>query len=163
VQFVRKVNYLVKKADQITGIIVLIFSGFVIGESWRMPQQSATFGPGVGFLPFWLGVLMAILSILLIVTAWRRPTDSTKKAILPGRQAIIAIVLVLVGLAVYILLLELLGFLVDTMLFTAFLLSVVMREKWKMTLVIASLTSIGLYVIFQKLLEVNLPKNMFGF
>jgi len=32
-----------------------------------------------------------------------------------------------------------------------------------MTLVIASLTSIGLYVIFQKLLDVNLPKNMFGF
>ncbi len=152
-----------KKTDQITGIIVLIFSGFVIEESWRMPQQSATFGPGVGFLPFWLGVLMAILSILLIVTAWRRPADSAKKAILPGRQAVIAIVLVLAGLAVYILLLELLGFLVDTMLFTAFLLSVVMRERWKMTLVIALMTSVGLYVIFQILLEVNLPKNMFGF
>ena len=152
-----------KKADQITGIIVLIFSGFVIEESWRMPQQSATFGPGVGFLPFWLGILMATLSILLIVTAWRRTTDSTKKTILPRRQALIAIVLVLTGLAVYILLLELLGFLVDTMLFTAFLLSVVMREKWKMTLLIALITSVGLYVIFRVLLEVNLPKNMFGF
>ena len=152
-----------KKADQITGIIVLIFSGFVIEESWRMPQQSATFGPGVGFLPFWLGVLMATLSILLIVTAWRRTTDSTKKTILPRRQALIAIVLVLTGLAVYILLLELSGFLVDTMLFTAFLLSVVMREKWKMTLLIALITSVGLYVIFRVLLEVNLPKNMFGF
>lgn len=152
-----------KKADQITGIILLIFSGFVIEESWRMPQQSGTFGPGVGFLPFWLGVLMAILSILLIVTAWRRPADSTKKAILPGRQARIAIVLVLIGLAVYIVLLELFGFLVDTMLFTAFLLSVVMRERWKMTLLIALITSVALYVVFQKLLEVNLPKNMFGF
>ncbi len=152
-----------KKADQITGIIVLIFSGFVIEESWRMPQQSGTFGPGVGFLPFWLGVLMAILSILLIATAWRRPADLTKKAIYPGRQARIAIVLVLIGLAVYILLLELLGFLVDTMLFAAFLLGVVMRERWKMALLIAMMTSIGLYIIFQKLLEVNLPKNMFGF
>jgi len=152
-----------KKADQITGIIVLIFSGFIIEESWRMPQQSATFGPGVGFLPFWLGVLMAILSILLIVTAWRRQAAPTKKAVLPGRQALIAIVLVLTGLAVYILLLELLGFLVDTMLFTAFLLNVVMREKWKRTFLIALMTSVGLYVIFQKLLEVNLPKNMFGF
>lgn len=106
---------------------------------------------------------MAILSILLIVTAWRRQAAPTKKAVLPGRQALIAIVLVLTGLAVYILLLELLGFLVDTMLFTAFLLSVVMREKWKMTLLIALITSVGLYVIFRVLLEVNLPKNMFGF
>lgn len=128
-----------------------------------MPQQSPTFGPGVGFLPFWLGVLMAILSILLIVTAWLRPPDPTKKVIFPGRQAVIAIVLVLASLAVYILLLEVLGFLVDTMLFAAFLLGVVMREKWKMTLLIASATSGGLYVIFQLLLEVNLPKNLFGF
>lgn len=128
-----------------------------------MPQQRATFAPGVGFFPFWLGVLMAILSVLLIVNAWRRPADPTKKAIFPGRQAIIAIVLILAGLAVYIVLLEVLGFLLDTMLFTAFLLGVVMREKWKMTLLIASLTSGGLYVIFQLLLRVNLPVNMFGF
>lgn len=106
---------------------------------------------------------MAILSILLMVTTWRRPADPTKKAIFPGRKAVIAIVLVLAGLAVYIILLEVLGFLVDTMLFATFLLGVVMREKWKMTLLIASLTSGGLYVIFQLLLGVNLPVNMFGF
>ena len=106
---------------------------------------------------------MAILSILLIVTAWLRPADPAKKATFPRRQALIAIVSVLAGLAVYISLLELLGFLVDTMLFTAFLLCVVMRERWKLTLLIAVLTSGGLYVIFQLLLEVNLPKNLFGF
>jgi len=152
-----------RKADRITGIIVLVFSGFVIAESSRMPQQSATFGPGVGFFPFWLGVLMAILSILLILNTWRRSVAPTKGAIFPGRKAVITIVSVLVGLALYIALLEVLGFLVDTMLFTAFLLGVVMREKWKMTLLIASLTSGGLFVIFHLLLGVTLPKNMFGF
>jgi len=152
-----------KKADQITGVIVLIFSGVVIEESWKMPEQRATFAPGVGFFPFWLGVLMSILSILLIINAWLRPSEPAKKAIFPGRQAMKAIVLILTGLAVYIVLLEILGFLVDTMLFTAFLLGVVMREKWKMTFLIASLTSGGLYVIFQLLLGVKLPLNMFGF
>jgi len=128
-----------------------------------MPQQSATFGPGVGFFPFWLGVLMAILSILLILNTWRRSVAPTKGAIFPGRKAVITIVSVLVGLALYIALLEVLGFLVDTMLFTAFLLGVVEREKLKMTLLIATLTPAGLFVIFQLLLGVNLPKNMFGF
>ena len=128
-----------------------------------MPQQRATFGPGVGFFPFWLGVLMAILSIFLILNAWQRPATPTKKSIFPGRQAFIAIGSVLTGLAGYIVLLEVLGFLLDTVLFTAFLLGVVEREKWKMTLLIATLTSGGLYVIFQILLGVNLPKNMFGF
>jgi putative tricarboxylic transport membrane protein len=153
-----------KRADQITGIIVLIFSGFIMEEAWRMPHGSASgFDPGVWFFPFWLGVLMAVLAILLLVTAWRRPVDPAKKAIFPGREPLIAIGLILAGLAVYILLLEVLGFLVDTVLFTTFLLRVVMREKWKMTLLIASITSISLYVIFQVLLKINLPKNMFGF
>ena len=158
-----KAENLMKKADQIIGIIVLIFSGFVIEESFRIPQQTASFEPGVRFLPFWLGVLMAILSIMLIVNVWRRPADPKKGGTLPGRQALIAIVLILAGLAGYIILLEVLGFLAGTMLFNTFLLGVVMREKWKWTLLIALVTSGALYVIFKVLLEVSLPKNIFGF
>jgi putative tricarboxylic transport membrane protein len=152
-----------KKADRITGVVTLVFSGFVIAESSRMPQQSAQFGPGVGFLPFWLGVIMAILSILLILNTLRRPADSAKRRIFPARQAIIAISLVLTSLAAYILLLEVFGFLADTMFFAAFLLGIVEREKWKRTLLIALLTSAGLYIVFRLLLGVNLPVNRFGF
>jgi putative tricarboxylic transport membrane protein len=151
-----------KRADQITGIVVFIFSGFVIQEAWQMPKQS-TFEPGVGFFPLWLGVLMATLSVILMVTSWLRSADSEKKTVFPGRQALTAIVLLMAGLAVYILLLEVLGFLVDTMFFAAYLMRVVMREKWKMALLIAVITSASLYLIFQILLQINLPKNMLGF
>ena len=151
-----------QKADQITGIILLIFSGFVIEESWKMPQRG-DFGPGMGFLPLWLGMLMAILSIFLIVNAWRRAGDPTKKAIFPGRRALVTILVVLVALAVYIALLKVLGFLVSTILLNTFLMGGVMRERWKMTLLVALTTSVVLYMIFQVFLEVNLPINMFGF
>jgi putative tricarboxylic transport membrane protein len=154
-----------KKADQIIGVIVLIFSGFVIAESFRIPELGGTrsFEPGVKFLPFWLGVLMAGLSILLIVTALSKPTPVEEKRVMPGRQAVRAIALILVGLAAYVSLLEVMGFLVDTTLFNAFLLGVVMRKKWKGALLIALIASGALYVVFQILLEVNLPKNIFGF
>ena len=128
-----------------------------------MPQQGSEFGPGVGFLPFWLGVAMSILSVLLILNTLRRPAGPAKSTIFPARQAIIAISLVLTSLAGYILLLEVFGFLADTMFFTAFLLGIVEREKWKMTLLIALLTSAGLYIVFRLLLGVTLPVNRFGF
>ena len=152
-----------KKADKIIGMIALILSGYVIEESLRMPGSSGGFEPGVSFLPFWLGVFMAILSILLMINAWRRPAETTRKAILPSRQALIAIVLIIAGLAAYIFFLEVLGFLVGTLLFNLFLMAVVMRAKWKMTLSVALTASVALYVIFRILLEVPLPKNMFGF
>jgi putative tricarboxylic transport membrane protein len=152
-----------KKADLITGILLLLLSGYVIWESWRMPP-SATFGPGSGFLPFWIGLILAVLALILLATAWRREaTGKEIKSPFPGKRAIIAIGGVLGGLAVYIVLIEVLGYLVDTFLYVTFLLGIVEREKWPMTIMVAVSTTVGLYVIFQVLLGIILPSNMFGF
>ena len=151
-----------RKADRITGIITLIFSGYIIAASSGMSRQGQSFGPGVGFLPFWLGVVMAILSVLLILKSWRLPAGQTKR-VFPGRGPLISIAAVMAGLAVYILLIEVLGFLVDTFLFIVFLLGGVERERLRMALPVAILTAGALYIIFHVLLEVTLPKNMFGF
>jgi putative tricarboxylic transport membrane protein len=152
-----------KKADLITGIVLLVLSGLVIGEAWRMPD-SASFGPGAGFLPFWVGVILAVLAVLLLVSVWtRQVTEKDISSPFPGKKAMLAITGVLGGLAAYILLIEVLGFLVDTFLYVAFLLGVVERERWRLTVSVALFTTIGLYVIFQVLLTIGLPKNMFGF
>ena len=152
-----------KKADLITGVILLVISGYVIQEALRMPP-SATFGPGSGFLPFWLGVLLTVLAVILLATAWRRQaTEKDSKSPFPGKRALIAIGSVLGGLAVYIVLIEVLGYLVDTFLYVAFLLGIVERERWPMTVGVAVLTTAGLYIIFRVLLGITLPSNMFGF
>jgi len=151
-----------RRADQITGIIVLIFSVAVIEGSRRMPP-SGTFGPGAGFLPFWLGVAMAILSIILLVNAAREPVQASDRSPFPKGRAIVAILEAAVALAAFILLLETLGFLVSIALLTAFLLRVVEREGWLTTVMVAVANSAGLYVIFHMLLGVSLPKNILGF
>jgi putative tricarboxylic transport membrane protein len=152
-----------KKADRIIGLIMLVFACVVIAESMRMPQEGGNFEPGIRFLPFWLGVLMAVLSVLLMVSAWRKSAGGAAKRLMPNRQALISIVLLVAGLGVYITLLETLGFLIDTLLFNTFLMAVVMRAHWKMALSVAVGSSLALYVLFRILLEVPLPINMFGF
>jgi len=156
-----------KRANQITGIILLIFSGYVIMASMQMPLRAITgrtnFAPSTGFLPMWLGVFMAILSILLIVNATLQQVESNRQAVFPRGKALMAVVLFLAGLAAYIALLEVLGYLSATALLTAFLLRFVMQTSWKTTLLVAVSASIVLFVIFHVLLHVDLPKNMFGF
>jgi putative tricarboxylic transport membrane protein len=152
-----------KRADMITGVVLLALAGFVIQDAWRMPP-SATFGPSAGFLPFWLAVLLAVFATILFVTSWnRKTTEQDSKAVFPGKQALFAITLVLAGLAVYIQLIEVLGYLVDTFLFVLFLMKAVEREKWPLTLMVAASTTIVLLVTFQVLLKITLPSNMFGF
>jgi putative tricarboxylic transport membrane protein len=147
----------------ITGVFLLVLSGFVIWEAAQMPP-SATFGPGSGFLPFWLGVLLAVLATILFVSAKRREvTEKDSESVFPGKQALFAIAAVLAGLAGYILLIDVLGYLVDTFLFVVFLVKVVEREPWPLTLKLAVATTIGLFITFQILLKITLPSNMFGF
>jgi len=156
-----------KRANQITGIVLLILSGYVIMASMQMPLLQITgrtsFAPSTGFLPMWLGVLMAILSVLLIVNASLREGDSPRESVFPRGKALAAVLLFLAGLAAYIALLEVLGYLSATVLLTAFLLRFVMRAGWLRTLLVSVSASIVLFVIFQVLLHVELPKNMFGF
>ncbi len=152
-----------KRADMITGVVLLVLAGYVIGEAWRMPE-SGTFGPGAGFLPFWVGVLLAVLAVLLLVSVrTRQATEKDEKNPFPKHKPLLAITEVLAGLAAYIFLIEVLGFIVDTFLYVTFLLAAVERQNWRKTVTVAALTTIGLYVIFQVLLTIGLPKNMFGF
>ncbi len=151
-----------RRADQITGFIVLIFSLALMEGARRMPP-SATFGPGAGFLPFWCGVLLGLLSILLIADAFRRPAAPAAKPVFPAGRALLGLGAVIAGLTVYILTLEILGFLIGTGLLTAYLLGFVEKEKWTTTVLVAVLNSVALYVVFQVLLGINLPANRFGF
>jgi hypothetical protein len=151
-----------KKADLVTGVILLILSGYVIEESLRMPP-AVSFELGMGSLPLWLGLTLAVLAVILIVSAWRRPRDPKDRSPFPAKNALISVTLVLAGLAGYIFLMEWLGFIADTFLLVVFLLKGVEREQWPMTLMVAALTTGALYIVFEALLTIGLPKNMFGF
>jgi len=151
-----------RRADQITGIVMLVFSLAVMEGARRMPP-SGTFGPGAGFLPFWLGVAMAALSILLLVTATREPATAGGRAPFPTGWKLLPILETIGGLAAFIVLLETLGFLFSIALLTAFLLRIVERAGWGTTLVVAVANAGALYVVFKIMLGVSLPKNTLGF
>ncbi|MDF1592382.1 MAG: tripartite tricarboxylate transporter TctB family protein [Desulfobacterales bacterium] len=151
-----------RRADQITGIVMLIFSLTVAYTSWQMPQR-VEFGPGMGFLPFWLAVLMAVLSVLLLFDATVRKRGSAGKNPFPAPQALLNVGMVIAGLGVFVAVLETVGFAVSTIVYIAFLLAIVQKERWLKTAIVALLSTGGLYFVFQILLEVKLPKNIFGF
>ncbi|MDP3045948.1 MAG: tripartite tricarboxylate transporter TctB family protein [Chloroflexota bacterium] len=148
--------------DQITAIVMLIFSLLVIEESAKM-ALFVEFAPGYGFLPFWLGVFMAILSVLLFVDAKRRSglTDSPQP--FPKKAAFMSILIALAAVGFYALFLEFLGYIITTLVTVYLLLAVMEKEDWRKTLVISVIITASLYLLFQVWLGVGLPKNMFGF
>jgi len=151
----------VKKADLITGVVLLSLSGYVIWDSLNMPA-SLTFGPGSGFLPFWLGVLLAALAILLMVMAVRS-SPAAGESTFPGWSKLKAVLLILLGLTVFTLLMEPGGFFLTTLFFVFFLMMTVGRERWPKASLTAVLTAAALWIVFQWILGISLPKNFLGF
>jgi putative tricarboxylic transport membrane protein len=150
-----------RRADQVTAIVLFIGSLALMREARKLPP-GGTFGPGPEFLPFWLGVLMAGLALLLFLQARRRAPAGAGR-VFPDAKALVPLGATLAGLAAYILVLELLGFLLATGLLTAFLLGVVERERWTTSLAVAVANAVVLQTIFRTLLGVSLPKGFLGF
>jgi len=150
-----------KKSDLITSIILLAFSAYLIIESLTM-SINAEYGPGPGFFPLGLGIILAILSIALIIENIN-PKKKDKASPFKNKAGILRSGLVIAGLVFYALVITKLGYLLTTLILVLYLMGVVARDKIKTTVITAVCVTLMLFLIFDVALGVRLPKGPFGF
>ena len=150
-----------RRADQIAGAGLLLlgmaFSGMAL---WKYTYWGPT-GPGSGFLPFWLGVAMAVLAAGLLLGTRRARQPGAR--LLPegaGLRRLVAVLGVTAGLVVV---LKIVGMVVGTVLFLVAILRFVERMRWRSTVAIAVGTAAVNYLIFTYWLRVPFPLGVLGF
>ena len=119
--------------------------------------------PGTGYLPLALGIILTFLSLILLIGRMKK-APGAKQASLPdfhseGWKRVAYTVLVLVVAAFFF---EQMGYLVTFFLLIVLLMKGVERQSWKRILLTALLTTVGVYVVFVLLLEVQLPRGLLG-
>ena len=67
-----------KKGDVISGAVLAALGVYIITQA-RAWDYYTLDGPGPGFFPFWYGVAMVVLSLLLVLNAARADTDGDSK------------------------------------------------------------------------------------
>jgi len=113
--------------------------------------------PGPGFFPFWGGVVLGLLSVVLLV-------DSLKTRA-PGSPSLVEspkVLVVAAALLGYLLLLESLGFLAVTFGFLLLLFRLEHRS-WGFGVGVAAAGTLASYGLFQVWLKTQLPVGPFGF
>jgi hypothetical protein len=118
-------------------------------------------GPGPAFLPFWLGLVMALLATLLLVGAMRSSDPGTDW--LPTGEGRRRLVLVMVATIVFVALLNVIGMVVGTVLFLIVLMRFLDRCAWPLTLMVSVATAAFVYLVFARWLRVPLPVGVLGF
>ena len=144
-------------ADLIGGVAVLLFGLAIVFFSAQLPYSS-DFGPGPGFLPFWLGIGItgcAVLVLMKILRQRNRTEVFFKPLTRLGVQMLVMIVIAF-------LLLPLLGFSVGLALFTATAMRVIGRHPVLMCGLTAIGTAIGIHFVFSEWLSIPLPTGIVG-
>ena len=140
------------------GVFLLVVAGVLMQQSLRLDYANML-GPGPGFLPRWLSGILMVVSLCYL---W----DSVRNEVIPLSElwpvgkAQIDIGLMLLGLVVFALIVESLGFVVASS--QLILLMTVRRFRWPLALLASVGISVALLFAFQKLLGVALPVNDWG-
>jgi putative tricarboxylic transport membrane protein len=144
--------------DRLASVVLLILSCLVMIESVRLKLDSVH-NPGPGFMPFFLGLSLAILSILSLVFPDRRKKGM---AFWSNWQRGQSTFYVFVGFIVYLLLFRILGFYIDTFLLMVYLLKVSGETGYKRPLLVSLLTMVVTYLLFYKLLFIPFTRGLLG-
>jgi putative tricarboxylic transport membrane protein len=113
--------------------------------------------PGPGFFPFWGGVVLGLLSLVLLVNSLK----NRDRLLLSGLKSP-KFLLATGAILAYLLLLETLGFVTITFLFL-FLLFRLENEGWVFSAVSSLVGAGSSYALFQLWLKTQLPAGPFGF
>ena len=142
-------------SETIAALCITLLGITTIGLARQLPYE-AEYGPGPGFLPFWLGVTFVVLSVFLLrdalnlrIGAPPTPADGERGSretffqFSPGGRT------------------SWLIFFVSTI--AVSLLRWVARQSWPSTIALALVTPIVLYVGFARILMVPIPLGPPGF
>ncbi|WP_227934917.1 tripartite tricarboxylate transporter TctB family protein [Alkalihalobacillus deserti] len=140
------------------GSVILVFSILFLVMSYQLPSsQFATVDADA--IPKALGWILLGLSIILFIQKDRETEEQRQRRQIPKKEiGVLLIVALLIFL--YISLLEILGFVIVTMLFIFVCSKFLGYDSLKSNIVVSILFPVIMYGIFVYLLQISLPKGI---
>lgn len=145
-------------ANVIAGVAVLLLGIVTTILAWHLPY-TADFGPGPGFLPLWLGIILTICAIPVIVADLIKKRDKSENFFQPKTVKCLKVLILIV--AVF-LILPILGFSAGLALITAGGMRLMGRHSWVSCVVTVIVTAICIHYLFGQWLSIPLPEGMIG-
>ena len=147
-----------RAADRVTAALLLAFAvAFSVGAV-KNYQWWGSGGPGPAFVPFWLGLVMAVLAFGFLVRSLRSTFPGA--AWFPRGEGLRDMLVVLVVTIAFVALLDVTGMVIGTALYLAVLIRYLGKHAWWVTFSVAIGTAIGTWLVFVHWLQVPMPDGL---
>lgn len=148
-------------SDKLIGLVLIAFGTWVLFYTRTFPTLEKGY-PGPSLFPNVLAVLMMIAGVGLIIQGFKR---KQKFLMLEtgdlDREGVINILVIVASVIVYIFLAEYIGFLILTPLLLIANMKW-LKVSWKWSVIVAVGVTVGIHLLFAKLLLVPLPWGLWG-
>lgn len=144
-----------RAADLITALVLMGLGGVVIVDAVRLGIGWGTDGPGSGFFPFWLAVVMLATCGLILLQALRR------RAAAPfvTRERLRSVLTVLVPAIALVVITPVTGLYVAAAFYIAGSMRGMGRHRWTTTALVAVGVPVAAFLIFETWFLVPMPKG----
>ena len=147
-----------RSADRVTAALLLAFAvAFSVG-ALKQYQWWGSGGPGSAFMPFWLGVVMALLALMMLMRSLKE--KDAGRAWFPRGEGLRDMLVVLAATVAFVALLNVTGMIIGTALYLACLVRYLGRHRWWVTLAIAVAAALFNWLVFVHWLRVPMPEGM---
>ncbi|HXG49958.1 MAG TPA: tripartite tricarboxylate transporter TctB family protein [candidate division Zixibacteria bacterium] len=143
--------------DRVSGGVLALFSLWVLWESRHLPFGTLR-QPGPGFLPVVLAALLLLTGLSLICVSGGAPSLGSLRWVEWRHTLAIS-----AASAFSVAAIERLGYRLTLVLVLLFLVKVVEKQGWLVSLAFASTMAFGSFFLFHTILRVPLPEGPLGF
>ena len=145
-----------RNADRVTAALLLVLSVAFAAGALKQYQWWGPGGPGPAFVPFWLGLVMALLALMMLVRSLREKSPGATW--FPRGAGLRDILVVLGATVLFVALLRTIGMVLGTALYLAFLIWYLGRHRWWVTLAVALAAAGFNWLVFVHWLRVPFPE-----
>ena len=145
-----------RSADRATAVFLFALSVAFAAGALKYYSWWGSGGPGSAFLPFFLGVVMALLALMMLVKSLREKDPGAPW--FPRGEGLRDMLVVLGVTVLFVALLRVTGMVIGTALYLAVLIGYLGRHRWWVTLAVAVGAAGFNWLVFVHWLRVPFPE-----
>jgi putative tricarboxylic transport membrane protein len=146
----------VRSADRVTAVFLFALSVAFAAGALKYYKWWGSDGPGSAFLPFCLGVVMAVLALMMLVRSLKQ--NDPGAAWFPRGEGLRDMLVVLGVTVLFVALLRVTGMVLGTAVYLAVLIGFLGRHRWWVTLAVAVGAAGFNWLVFVHWLRVPFPE-----
>jgi hypothetical protein len=145
--------------DAVVAVLVMVLGGVVLFGSRKLGSEWTTDGPGAGYFPFYIGVILLISGLGVLYQSFNNP--KAKQEIFVDRVQIVRVLQVLIPAVIYVGVVQLLGLYVASAVYIALFMVVLGKYSWIKSVVTALAVNVTFFLMFEVWFQVPLFKGNF--